>query len=51
MGDTHEELHKGVSSQGPRKYMIVTVNNNSGQWGHIEYFSNEDDANRWLNRE
>ena len=46
--NTHKELHEGTNGDGSKKYMVVTVCNETDRWIHTESFTNENEAKNWM---
>ena len=46
--ETKKELHEGVNGSGNTTWMVVTVSQATGQWDHIEHFSNKAEAENWM---
>ena len=47
-GNTHRILTDGLDGSGHTVYMVVTVDNKTGNWLHIERFASKEEAECWL---
>jgi hypothetical protein len=45
---THKELHEGVGGNGSTIYLVVTVDDATGRWKHIERFPTKAEAENWI---
>ncbi len=44
----HLEKHNGINGSGENTFLIVTVSNATGEWLHVETFTNEAEADCWM---